>query len=286
MKIQYETELYHHGIKGQRWGVRRFQNLDGTRTALGRKRYGEEVAREYNKLARKNARDNYYRNKYEKAYVSSHLASKTKLMQKIKPLGKLNEKIGESYKKAYLPLAEETAKQRKLMDETISKMSSEGYNYDFKKAKTVVDGSLIVTPAFVYANVVRAAYGKIKFTDPTQPKTREERRAEKDLNRVKNAAYEENQSAQRLREATINAERTVGTRPVKGYRLQREWNDPEHEDVKKAKQAERSWMRSQERFADEYDRYKKQHPGTDKSLRDFAKMRERNMYPVKKKYRT
>ena len=31
-------ELYHHGIKGQKWGVRRFQNPDGTRTAAGRKR--------------------------------------------------------------------------------------------------------------------------------------------------------------------------------------------------------------------------------------------------------
>ena len=28
--------LAHHGIKGQKWGVRRFQNPDGTRTALGK----------------------------------------------------------------------------------------------------------------------------------------------------------------------------------------------------------------------------------------------------------
>ena len=28
----------HHGIKGQKWGVRRFQNRDGTRTAAGKKR--------------------------------------------------------------------------------------------------------------------------------------------------------------------------------------------------------------------------------------------------------
>lgn len=35
-----EDELYHHGIKGQKWGVRRFQNPDGTLTAKGRKRYG------------------------------------------------------------------------------------------------------------------------------------------------------------------------------------------------------------------------------------------------------
>ena len=32
------TELYHHGIKGQRWGIRRYQNVDGTRTELGKKR--------------------------------------------------------------------------------------------------------------------------------------------------------------------------------------------------------------------------------------------------------
>lgn len=30
--------LAHHGIKGQKWGVRRFQNPDGTRTALGKSR--------------------------------------------------------------------------------------------------------------------------------------------------------------------------------------------------------------------------------------------------------
>ena len=28
--------LYHHSIKGQRWGIRRFQNKDGSLTSLGR----------------------------------------------------------------------------------------------------------------------------------------------------------------------------------------------------------------------------------------------------------
>lgn len=35
-------ELYHHGIKGQKWGVRRYQNEDGSLTNAGKKRYGTQ----------------------------------------------------------------------------------------------------------------------------------------------------------------------------------------------------------------------------------------------------
>lgn len=42
--IPFSPELYHHGIKGQKWGLRRFQNPDGTLTPLGKIRYaGEKV---------------------------------------------------------------------------------------------------------------------------------------------------------------------------------------------------------------------------------------------------
>ncbi len=40
MSRYYDDELYHHGIKGQRWGVRRFQNPDGSLKSAGAKRYG------------------------------------------------------------------------------------------------------------------------------------------------------------------------------------------------------------------------------------------------------
>ena len=39
------AELYHHGVKGQRWGIRRYQNKDGSLTAYGKKRYAKELAK-------------------------------------------------------------------------------------------------------------------------------------------------------------------------------------------------------------------------------------------------
>lgn len=39
LRPAYPNELYHHGIKGQKWGIRRYQNEDGSLTAAGKKRY-------------------------------------------------------------------------------------------------------------------------------------------------------------------------------------------------------------------------------------------------------
>jgi hypothetical protein len=37
-EIKMSAYIYHHGIKGQKWGVRRFQNPDGTLTSAGKAR--------------------------------------------------------------------------------------------------------------------------------------------------------------------------------------------------------------------------------------------------------
>lgn len=39
------NELYHFGIKGQKWGIRRYQNEDGTLTQQGKIRYSDKSAR-------------------------------------------------------------------------------------------------------------------------------------------------------------------------------------------------------------------------------------------------
>ena len=38
-----QNELYHHGIKGQKWGIRRYTNKDGSLNAAGKKRYYDDT---------------------------------------------------------------------------------------------------------------------------------------------------------------------------------------------------------------------------------------------------
>ena len=54
-----DNELYHHGVKGQKWGVRRFQNKDGSLTLAGKKR-ALKMQNKYTELSN----DKRYRDKH------------------------------------------------------------------------------------------------------------------------------------------------------------------------------------------------------------------------------
>ena len=40
-----QNELYHHGIKGMKWGIRRYQNKDGSLTPQGKKKYEKNTGK-------------------------------------------------------------------------------------------------------------------------------------------------------------------------------------------------------------------------------------------------
>lgn len=57
--IIFSNELYHHGIKGMKWGVRRFQKTDGTLTSAGKKRYSDDGPVPKKSKHRQNLEANY-----------------------------------------------------------------------------------------------------------------------------------------------------------------------------------------------------------------------------------
>ena len=82
----FDDELYHHGILGQRWGHRRFQNEDGSWTPEGRERYGEgdgpRQAAKPKVDARAKARASFEEKKYKMYMKSKEQRLKDKIAAK------------------------------------------------------------------------------------------------------------------------------------------------------------------------------------------------------------
>ena len=84
--------LSHHGIKGQKWGIRRYQNADGSLTAEGKARYNKY---EYD-IAKKSQRIGY-RSDYDR--MEDYRKKSSTVRERSKELSDLAEKAKDLFDK-------------------------------------------------------------------------------------------------------------------------------------------------------------------------------------------
>ena len=84
----YNDYLCHYGIKGMKWGIRRYQNEDGTLTAAGKKRAASQAIKKADQEARED-RKNAYKNR--RSLSDKEISDRVRRLEQEKKLKSLTE---------------------------------------------------------------------------------------------------------------------------------------------------------------------------------------------------
>lgn len=137
------NELYHHGVKGMKWGVRRYMNSDGSLTAAGRKRYARDAREKeftkydsstgtYYKTSKKNGRSDLEAdsNRYVKEDLSRTKRLSDESANLIRNLKTANDQAIKSKPKTRMDLSKMTDQEmrEKINRELLERQYNDVFN--------------------------------------------------------------------------------------------------------------------------------------------------------------
>jgi len=141
-----ENELYHFGIKGMRWGVRRYQNSDGSLTSAGKKRYSSTgiksaLARRSNEKV--DASFNRWKEETQKRDTAIDLGKKRTDAKLAYDKDRSNKTLKKEYNqadKAYRQALKENTTYRKgTVKQEVGRDASRKYLSEAKRVKKQLD---------------------------------------------------------------------------------------------------------------------------------------------------
>ena len=151
-----ENELMHWGIKGMKWGVRRYQNKDGSLTPAGKKRYDNEMAKlkEEEKIAKNKLRTQAKLNK---------LDEKRKEIEALKSGKPITKSTKRSSKPSVKDMSDEELRQtvnRLLMEQQYAKLNPQQVSAGQKFVKKVMNDVVAPAATEVGKNIIKDAMTK------------------------------------------------------------------------------------------------------------------------------
>lgn len=96
-QTESDASLSHHGIKGMRWGVRRFQNKDGSLKNAGKKRYNVDIE---DAVTKANSKLKYANRQVKNEKIKSKLNDETKKSKRRLTLEKQYKQSGMTEEEA------------------------------------------------------------------------------------------------------------------------------------------------------------------------------------------
>ena len=115
-----DDELYHYGIKGQKWGVRRYQNKDGSLTAAGKKR--RSSSDEVRNMSTDELRQKVRRLNNEQRYIDLTKSSSSSISKTADGIERAS-RIGGDVNKIYKSMNGENNPYSKVANQGIDAMS-------------------------------------------------------------------------------------------------------------------------------------------------------------------
>ena len=115
-----DDELYHYGIKGQKWGIRRYQNKDGSLTAAGKKR--RSSSDEVRNMSTDELRQKVRRLNNEQRYIDLTKSSSSSISKTADGIERAS-RIGGDANKIYKSMNGENNPYSKVANQGIDAMS-------------------------------------------------------------------------------------------------------------------------------------------------------------------